>query len=336
MQFIKKHERKSLLFILTVIVLWSYSLFFGIVPPLLNINATWVESHVDSWLTAGSYFYRNTSDVSTTLPSITLNYSNYTSAYDSIDKTTTFTSLLATISKIEVGLVTSVGSYASSGTYLNRIDIEFGAYNSTTNQINLRVNSINSGGSLTNYFSGFIVLPDDFKIFPQILVTFDFNNGTLDFRWGSYNASVYGGFTSWNQNDLATSTYNTGFKFYSGYTSNGSTPTYSAKSTSVVSSSAVIYTLEQYQSIADSYFDGLADWSFDVGYESGYSDGKIWGENHPISSALFDGFATIVGILSNFVMVFLTLQIFDVSILSIFGVVIAIAGVVFILKLVRG
>jgi hypothetical protein len=78
----------------------------------------------------------------------------------------------------------------------------------------------------------------------------------------------------------------------------------------------------------DGYDAGLLDTD---GYALGYQDGL---RNNP--NILLNGFQAMVGILVNFVLMIVNLEVFGVSILGIFSIVVLFTGIVWVLKLIRG
>jgi hypothetical protein len=75
--------------------------------------------------------------------------------------------------------------------------------------------------------------------------------------------------------------------------------------------------------------------TYDVGYEQGDIDGYADGlGNNP--NVLLSGFQAMVGILVNFMLMILNLEVFGVSIMSVFGILALFVGVIWILKIVRG
>jgi hypothetical protein len=92
--------------------------------------------------------------------------------------------------------------------------------------------------------------------------------------------------------------------------------------------------------VNDSYTQGY-DTGYDVGYDDaineadayaiGYQDGL---RNNP--NILLNGFQAMVGILVNFVLMIVNLEIFGVSILGVFSIVVLFTGIVWVLKLIRG
>jgi hypothetical protein len=89
------------------------------------------------------------------------------------------------------------------------------------------------------------------------------------------------------------------------------------------------------------YFDawylkdlGVSD-SYDSGYEVGEDDGYADGlNNNP--NLLLNGFQAMVGILVNFMLMIINLEVFGVSILSVFSILALFVGVIWILKIIRG
>jgi hypothetical protein len=89
------------------------------------------------------------------------------------------------------------------------------------------------------------------------------------------------------------------------------------------------------------YFDAwyLTDLGDSDAYDSGYEQGDIDGYadglgNNP--NVLLSGFQAMVGILVNFMLMILNLEVFGVSIMSVFGILALFVGVIWILKIVRG
>lgn len=304
--------------------------------PNIPVLATWNEEHPDTWSTAGSYVYRDGSSTPNVPISIDLNYSAYSNAYDTSTFVTDPTGLFGTISQVEFGMYDTAGALASSGTYRNYVRVSFGNYNSTTRTVVVKTAVVLAGATETTYGGASIVLPQDFQVYPHFMLTFDPYSSSVDIRWGSLNSSIYTNTNSWVTYDGGSATYNTGVRFYSGYSTNGTDPTYTAKTTTTVGSSAVIYTLNQASEIAHQYYDDLIQWTYDKGFREGYADGYPDGQLNPTSSQLLDVFSLIVGVVINVFAIFATLEIFDISIMSILGVVIAFAGIIFILKLMRG
>ena len=104
-------------------------------------------------------------------------------------------------------------------------------------------------------------------------------------------------------------------------------------------------TIERLSSSALHYFDAwyLKDLgvsaSYDAGVDAGeligYDDGYVDGlNNNP--NILLNGFQAMVGILVNFVLMIVNLEVFGVSILGIFSIVVLFTGIVWVLKLIRG
>jgi hypothetical protein len=82
--------------------------------------------------------------------------------------------------------------------------------------------------------------------------------------------------------------------------------------------------------LSDSYDAGYDD-GLDAGYDDGYSDGL---NNNP--NILLNGFQAMVGILVNFALMILNLDVFGVSLLGVFGVIAFFVGIIWFLKILRG
>jgi hypothetical protein len=89
------------------------------------------------------------------------------------------------------------------------------------------------------------------------------------------------------------------------------------------------------------FFDAwyLQDLGVDLAYELGYDIGQAIGYQDGLGNnpnILLNGFQAMVGILVNFVLMIVNLEVFDVSIMSIFAIVVLFTGIVWVLKLIRG
>jgi hypothetical protein len=86
------------------------------------------------------------------------------------------------------------------------------------------------------------------------------------------------------------------------------------------------------------YFDAwyLQDLGVSAAYEAGVDDGITQGEQSADSTVLLDAVETVVGIGVNFLLMIMTFSIFDISLLNISLVLIAVIGIVWILKALRG
>jgi len=82
--------------------------------------------------------------------------------------------------------------------------------------------------------------------------------------------------------------------------------------------------------VSESYTQG-----YDAGYEQGDIDGYADGlGNNP--NILLNGFQAMVGILVNFFLMIVNLEVFGVSISSVFAILAIFVGIIWILKIVRG
>lgn len=89
---------------------------------------------------------------------------------------------------------------------------------------------------------------------------------------------------------------------------------------------------------AERFFDAwyLLDLGVSAAYEAGVEDGIIQGEQGADSTVLLDAVETVVGVAINFILMIMTFSIFDISLLNIALVLVAILGIVWILKALRG
>jgi hypothetical protein len=101
------------------------------------------------------------------------------------------------------------------------------------------------------------------------------------------------------------------------------------------------FTLQTANTSSARYFDAwyLKDLgtstAFNLGYLDGEADGYAQGlGNNP--NILLNGFTAMIGILVNFFLMIVNLQVFGISALNIFSIVVVFVGIVWILKIIRG
>jgi hypothetical protein len=99
--------------------------------------------------------------------------------------------------------------------------------------------------------------------------------------------------------------------------------------------------LSSMPSSSNLYFDAwyLQDLGVSASYDAGYEQGDIDGYEDGLGNnpnVLLSGFQAMVGILVNFMLMILNLEVFGVSIMSVFGILALFVGVIWILKVVRG
>jgi hypothetical protein len=80
----------------------------------------------------------------------------------------------------------------------------------------------------------------------------------------------------------------------------------------------------------------LKDLGVSGSYEAGVDDGIIQGEQSADSTVLLDAVETVVGVGINFILMIMTFSIFDISLLNIALVFVAVIGIIWILKALRG
>jgi hypothetical protein len=80
----------------------------------------------------------------------------------------------------------------------------------------------------------------------------------------------------------------------------------------------------------------LQDLGVSSAYEAGVDDGIIQGEQSADSTVLLDAVETVVGVAINFILMIMTFSIFDISLLNIALVLVAVLGIIWILKALRG
>jgi hypothetical protein len=84
------------------------------------------------------------------------------------------------------------------------------------------------------------------------------------------------------------------------------------------------------------YFDAwyLQDLGVNAAYDAGYDQGSF--DANENADLLVTGFTAMVGILVNFILMIVNLEVLGVSILGIFSIVVLFTGIVWVLKLIRG
>lgn len=96
------------------------------------------------------------------------------------------------------------------------------------------------------------------------------------------------------------------------------------------------FVIKSFTSSDPYYFDAwyLQDLGVSAAYEAGVDDGYIQGQNE--ADLLVTGFSAMVGILVNFVLMIVNLEVFGVSLMGIFAIIVLFTGIVWFLKLIRG
>jgi hypothetical protein len=158
----------------------------------------------------------------------------------------------------------------------------------------------------------------DYFLFFDVSSTTD-TPSTLDFNLvlNSKEIDLYSNRTRWNSSDMKT--------LY--------IPSYSFLELSSIIRTGNIYFDAWYLQdlgVSAAYDAGL-DVGELIGYDDGYADGL---GNNP--NVLLNGFQAMVGILVNFALMILNLEVFDVSLLGVFGVIAFFVGIIWFLKILRG
>jgi len=106
--------------------------------------------------------------------------------------------------------------------------------------------------------------------------------------------------------------------------------------TNVLISSYTKIRLELPETSGARYFDAwyLEDLGVNGAYDAGVDAG--YGQGQDDADLLITGFQAMVGILVNFVLMIVNLEVFGVSILSVFSILALFVGVIWILKIIRG
>jgi hypothetical protein len=234
--------------------------------------------------------------------------------------------------------------------------LSFGAY-STTGSINVGVATYRqlfietiygsgdlfidvygfSGTAQTYSFIGSATLTDIADEIPFLLIGFDFISNSdsssiyidnsITFRIGNKSArlvlsSLFDGLDFQQATD-ASATFDPGFKFYSdvpGGTTINPTTTFST----------VDLYLGNNASATSLTLDRILELAYDAGFEQGAVDGREQVDG------LLDLMALIAGVVINFILFIATLEVYGISLLTVFTTVLLFVGLVWILKLIRG
>jgi hypothetical protein len=194
----------------------------------------------------------------------------------------------------------------------------------------------NRSNSLWYSFGGGY-LPDENKIgsdstvgsiINKVSLTFD-NQTNKDYRlFYDFSSSPSDRFYTYSVNTIKYGTFDTLYfsrsSLYSIYISS-----YSIVSFNVPIRSSAEYFDAWY--LKDLGVNNAYDAGYEVGEDDGYADGL---GNNP--NVLLSGFQAMVGILVNFMLMIFNLEVFGVSISSIFAILALFVGVIWILKIVRG
>jgi hypothetical protein len=280
-----------------------------------NYNFTGVSSN----------FYRTTENKVIFQPiTWSFDFEDDTAVYDKINKNfTTNAAFRGNFSGFEVALVNTSGSYRSP-VFRHNMDFTFlSAPNAGPGTLRI-ANTFQNAGTTTTLNTD---IPFGSTQYHTILVEHRYlhfsNNPTVDrvttVRWGDIFVDITTPFTSniWETTDAADTTNNLGFRILA----NGSSRTIASWAST---SEPTEFITGNFNNIADQYYSNLISWY----YNKGIVDAD--------SSTLIRGFQAVIGILVNFVLVVGTLEVFDISILSILTVVFVFASIAMILKFIRG
>lgn len=223
-------------------------------------------------------------------------------------------------------------SVISTPTYTRTTDGAYYNYTSTFQVINgLQVTQTFNRSNTTWYSTGTDYIPSDTKIgsdntVGSSITKFDF---TID-NQTNLNYRLMFDFSSTSVASFPVSvTYSTGVWYYM-----------NAFNTTVLENSVFIpaYSTARITRITSTflYLDAwyLQDLGISAAYEEGVDDGYIQGQDD--ADLLVTGFSAMVGILVNFVLMIVNLQVFGVSLMGLFSIVILFASIVWGLKLIRG
>ena len=194
-----------------------------------------------------------------------------------------------------------IGSNNTVGTVINKLYLSFNNQTNKDYLLYLDLKSNDNAGGNNHFYSNYNGYDDMYRFWYDAytyLKIFIPAYNTFTFYKGSTSVNTY--FDAWYLQDLGVSdSYTNGFD--NGYT----------------------------QGESDGYDAGLTD-----GYDNGYDDGYIQGQDD--ADLLVTGFSAMVGILVNFVLMIVNLEVFGVSLMGLFSIVILFASIVWGLKLVRG
>lgn len=240
----------------------------------------------------------------------------------------------------------SFGAYSTSGT-MNRtvgyveLFIEF--YYGTDDSLFIVVRGDAYGLSSYSYL-GQHTFYDISNEIPLLMIGFDFlsntNNSTLyedrsiSLRFGSQTSRISWssqGYTSLTFHDHldASSTYDPGVKFLSSLTYRA----YSTINPVTLFATTDLY-ISNISSVNSLILDRLIDLGYDLGYELGETQGFQSGINQV--NGLLDVASLVVGVVISFVLFLVQIEVFGISIFSVFSTLFLIVGIVWILKAIRG
>jgi hypothetical protein len=299
-----KNKIYTLLSVFTLVGL-THSLTLKDANALLTAPATfhysYRQANVDTTSGNNWAIKNNGGTAFSTIPAYTQTYDGQYYSYVQTSPTT-----------LTTGLTVNHIFNRSTTSWTNIVSNVFRPNNSATS-----IGSNNTVGTLTKHFYSF-----DNQTNKNYLLYFD------DTSTGNtyIQVEIFSNFLSFGE----------GFNLYSsaGFFNNIVIPSYSTVNiNSRLTSSTPIYLDAWYLQdlgVSDAYNAGYEIGETD-GYSSGYADGL---NNNP--NILLNGFQAMVGILVNFALMILNLDVFGVSLLGIFGVIAFFVGIIWFLKILRG
>jgi hypothetical protein len=261
-------------------------------------------------------YYRTTENKTIFTPlALVIDLTEDTGVYDmEQDRIISNTAFRSNWSGVELSLLSNGGAYRNPS-FRYTMDFNFTSTNLAI------TNTFVNAGTTTN--STINTLYNNDTNYHTFFIEFKFTaNGTgsdVIVRWGSTIITIPTPFTSnvWEIADAGDNGHNVAWRMFS----NGSSRSVSSWTSGTETTD---FRFVDFASAEDSYYSDLALWFYELGqYESD-------------STALIRGFSAMVGILINFSLVFLNLTIFDISLMSIFGILLLFVGIIWILKLIRG
>jgi hypothetical protein len=313
-------------------------ILLGMLLPVFTISssAAIIEEAQSNTLTQYTWGFRDTIDYLNEPLGIGFDFTSLISDYEGF---------FESVAAISVGAYsTSGGTNSGSSTYRDFM-LTF-TYDSLTDDL-----LVNAWGDAFNNTAlndlGTFTFTDISEELPFLLIGFDFTSNSdnsalyedrsVSLRFGQQSGRIAWGNTAYTSTAFQaafdiSSTYNPGVKFIWNYSTFRS-PSLTNPSYFTLGSSPDLY-LSNVASVNSSIFDAILGIAYDTGFETGYNDGIVAGNEQV--NGLLSLFQMVIGVIVNFVLFIATLEVFDISLLSIFTILAIISGFVILLKFIRG
>jgi len=269
--------------------------------------------------------------------------------FDFSKTTDNYVTIFETFNAISLGAYSTGGTQVSfNSTIYKQLYLHF-QYNLVVDSLNITVYGDRANLSTYETLSSW-TFTDISDEMPFLLIGYDLtsnsNNSTLyqdqavTVRFGSQVRRL--GFTNTNYTSISFhnlfkgTTYDPGFKFFQDWTISE----FRSDGTRINPSIAFdgVNKMDLYvsnvTSVNSAVFDAVLAVAYDIGYDDGFIVGAIDGRNEV--DGLLSIAQLVIGVVVNMVLFMATLEVYNISILSIFTTLILIIGVVWIMKAIRG